>query len=211
MDKINNVTFSTYTESKYVQPFRMFYTQDGVDKTWDLVGVHQSVCIIIYNVTRKTLVFVRQFRPAVYYGSIPPDERHSDKIDTDKYPGKLGLTLELCAGVVDKAKSLEEIAQEEVLEECGYKVPIENLQRVKTYRSGVGVSGESLTMFYAQVDDDMKVAKGGGLESEGELIEVVEMSIAQVLEYLDQDEVQSPSGFLFAVMWFLQNKEKIIN
>ncbi len=32
------------------------------------------------------------------------------------------FTTELCAGIVDKSKSLEEIACEEVLEECGYNV-----------------------------------------------------------------------------------------
>jgi 8-oxo-dGTP pyrophosphatase MutT (NUDIX family) len=32
------------------------------------------------------------------------------------------FTTELCAGIVDKSKSLEEIACEEILEECGYNV-----------------------------------------------------------------------------------------
>jgi 8-oxo-dGTP pyrophosphatase MutT (NUDIX family) len=34
------------------------------------------------------------------------------------------MTLELCAGIVDKSLSLVEIAQEEILEECGYKVMV---------------------------------------------------------------------------------------
>ena len=55
-------------------------------------------------------------------------------IDTGKYPGQLGVTLELCAGIVDKQKPLAEIAQEEVLEECGYQVPLENIRKVTSYR-----------------------------------------------------------------------------
>lgn len=51
-----------------------------------------------------------------------------------KYPASLGVTLELCAGIVDKNKAMNEIAKEEVSEECGYDVPIENLHEVLTYR-----------------------------------------------------------------------------
>lgn len=43
--------------------------------------------------------------------------------------------MELCAGIVDKDKPIEEIAKEEVLEECGYDVPLSNLKEVKSYRS----------------------------------------------------------------------------
>lgn len=39
---------------------------------------------------------------------------------TETYgPGKLGCTYELCAGIVDKKMSLQQIAQEEVIEETG--------------------------------------------------------------------------------------------
>ena len=55
-------------------------------------------------------------------------------MDTDKYPGTLGLTLELCAGLIDKSHSAQETAQMELLEECGYKVPLNSLQRVTSFR-----------------------------------------------------------------------------
>ena len=69
----------------------------------------------------------------VYYNSIPPSER-SNPIDTKKYPARLGFTIELCAGIVDKDKSLEEIAAEEVFEECGYKIDHRSLEFVTQYR-----------------------------------------------------------------------------
>lgn len=50
------------------------------------------------------------------------------------------------------------------------------------------------------------ITSGGGDESEGELIEVIEMSIPEVNDYISSGDVQSPSGFLFAVMWFLSKK-----
>ena len=70
---------------------------------------------------------------AVYCSAIPESER-SHPIDINKYPPKLGYTLELCAGIVDKAKSLPEIAAEEVFEECGYKVDPEKLEYIIQFR-----------------------------------------------------------------------------
>lgn len=52
-------------------------------------------------------------------------------------PASAGVTYELCAGLVDKPDlSLEEIARQEVLEECGYDVPASKLKRITSYRSG---------------------------------------------------------------------------
>lgn len=56
--------------------------------------------------------------------------KHDDKIDLIKYPAKLGITLELCAGIVDKNLPINEIAREEVLEECGFNVPVDRLEEV---------------------------------------------------------------------------------
>ena len=38
------------------------------------------------------------------------------------------------AGIVDKTCSLAEIAKQEVLEECGYDVPIEKFEKIRSYR-----------------------------------------------------------------------------
>ena len=53
-----------------------------------------------------------------------------ENVDTSKNPGHQGITYELCAGILDKAKDLVEIAKEEVLEECGYDVPLEKFERM---------------------------------------------------------------------------------
>lgn len=46
----------------------------------------------------------------------------------------MGITIELCAGIVDKEKPWNEIAREEVLEECGYDVPVDRLEEIITFR-----------------------------------------------------------------------------
>lgn len=57
------------------------------------------------------------------------------EIDWSKVPASLGVTIELCAGILDNAKlGAKETAKQEVLEECGYDVPLENFQYVISYR-----------------------------------------------------------------------------
>lgn len=160
MEKITDFKYTDLPEdSPYVKPFRMYYVQNGKEKSWDLLKVHDSVAIIILNKTRNNLVMVRQFRPgkiwsnpylcinhstitfcfisAVYHSIISSDPLHhmaSPQILLEKYPVSLACTIELCAGIVDKTKSLIEIAREEILEECGYNVPVERIELVMTYR-----------------------------------------------------------------------------
>lgn len=121
-------------DSPYVKPFRMYYVQNGKEKNWDLLKVHDSVAIILYNTSRQKLVLVRQFRPAVYHGVISSALGNFDQVDLQKFPPSIGVTLELCAGIVDKEKSWAEIAREEVLEECGYDVTVERIEEVMVYR-----------------------------------------------------------------------------
>lgn len=77
------------------------------------------------------------FETAVYHSIIASDPDYTTSPSADlieKYPIKLAITSELCAGIVDKSKPLVEIAREEVLEECGYNVPVEHIELIMTYR-----------------------------------------------------------------------------
>ncbi|KAF7281051.1 hypothetical protein GWI33_005235 [Rhynchophorus ferrugineus] len=191
MDKITDVVMKPLEKSIYLKPYTMHFTQNGAKKTWDLLSVHDSVAIIVFNVTRNVLILVKQFRPAVYLG-------------------KNGITIELCAGIVDKNLSLTEIAREEILEECGYDVPASSLHLIGSYRSGVGTSASIQTAYYCEVTDDMKVSDGGGTDDE--LIEVVEMTVDDIKKYVTQScVVKSPPSFLFGIYWFLLNKAPKVN
>lgn len=203
MEHVEDVKFCPLPNSIYLKPLRMTYKQNGKEKSWDLMEMHDGVAIIIYNITRNVLVFVKQFRPGVYYVNIP-EELRNKPIDMNKYPAKLGITTELCAGIVDKNKSLAEIAKEEVLEECGYDVPLENFEKLHAYSANVGCSGAVLTMYYCEVTDDMKVSAGGGVEDE--IIDVIEMTVDEFKKYCYQDAIKSPGSVLVALHWFLLNK-----
>ncbi|XP_059475302.1 uridine diphosphate glucose pyrophosphatase NUDT14-like [Neocloeon triangulifer] len=208
MNKVENVVCKQFSENSiFVRPYHMYFTQDGRQRRWDLLKLHDSVAILIFNTSRNVLVLVKQFRPAVYLSNVQEnDKKLGVTIDTKQYPAELGFTIELCAGIVDKNKTLEEIACEEVHEECGYSIKPTDLQRIISYRSGVGASGDKQTVYYAEVTDEMKTSKGGGNVDEGELIEIVEMSVDEAKEYMQREDVLSPGGFLFALTWFFRLK-----
>jgi len=209
MKKIKEVKVGPMPESNFLKPLRMTFTQNGRHRFWDFVKLHESVACILFNSSRQVLLFVKQFRPAVFYGnSVPATGDNSvPEVNWSEIPASNGITLELCAGIVDEhTLTLKEIMKKEILEECGYDVPLQNIESIRSYRSGIGVSGDKQNLFYAEVTDGMKVHDGGGLEDEGELIDVVEMTIPQMQEYITQDQVPSPGGFLYGMYWFLAHK-----
>lgn len=203
---IDDMKVSAFKESAFVKPLSLEFKQNGKQRKWDMIKVHDSVIIVIFNINRQKLILVKQFRPAIYYSSVPAVDKENGTIDTSKYPPSLGITLEFCAGIVDKSKSLVETARDEVLEECGYDVPIDKIQKFKTVRAGVSTQGAYQTFFYVEVTDNMRINQGGGLVDEGEVIDVVEMSIPEAEAYAEALDNLSPPGFLFGLLWFLKNK-----
>lgn len=206
MDRLTEVRISEYIPTIYSTPCTMEYTQNGVRKKGHIFAERNSVIIIVYNVTRDVLVFVKQFRAAPYIHDVTECDRQTE-IDVKRYKANSAITIELCAGLVDKKLPIEVIAQEEILEECGYSVPLDNLENICTFPNGSDTTGARQTMFYCEVTDDMKVSDGGGVDDE--IIEVVEMSVAEVLQYILQDDVNSPANVLFGIYWFLDNKYKV--
>ena len=117
--KIDRLRPLESNESPYVRPLRLFYRQvcplavecssphlgsrfllqDGKERTWDCIKVHDSVSILLFNVDRGVLIFVKQFRPAVLLAS---SLDVGDKGTVLRETSVSGYTLELCAGIMDK-------------------------------------------------------------------------------------------------------------
>lgn len=100
--------------------------------------------------------------PAVYYGQIceylgTAGPNFDANLLTEKFPPANAITMELCAGIVDKDLTLVEIAREELIEECGYDIPSSRIEEVIRFRSGVGTTGSLQTMYYCEVNDNDKV------------------------------------------------------
>ena len=170
--------------SRFVRPALVRYEQDGVEKSWEIIRAHDSVAILIYDRDLEAFVLVRQFRPAVYL--------HDEK----------GMTVELCAGIVDKEASLAQIAREEVMEECGYDVPLASLERVTAFQTSVGFAGTKQTLYYAEVDRSMKKGDGGGIDDES--IEVVTLPVREARDFIYDESVVKTPGLMFAFMWWFE-------
>jgi len=183
---ITDVTIVPCENSDFVKPQRIKYSQAGISKVWDMVEVHDSVAILLYHEEHKSLIVVRQFRPPVYL-------KNND-----------GYTYELCAGIVDKDKSLVEIAHEEILEECGYYVPLEKIERITSFYTAVGFAGSVQTLYYASVNEMMCFNEGGGVGVES--IEVIEIPVSEAKEFaMDETKAKTP-GLMFGFGWFLKNR-----
>ena len=177
---IKNVKLSALKEPKFVKTQAMSYEQDGVKKLWEIADVHDSVAILIYNAELEKFILVKQFRPAVFL-------KNSE-----------GYTIELCAGIVDKKSSLERIAQEEVLEECGYSCG--TLEKITSFYTAVGFAGAQQTLYYVEVDESQKVDEGGGIDLEQ--IEVLYLSKEEAQSLILDENVARTPGLMFALSWW---------
>ena len=91
----------------------------GKQRRWDAVESHSSVGVVIFHTGLRQFVLVRQFRPPVYATMRRAAEAATAVTATAGGNGTPldlaeGFTYELCAGILDKDKSLEEITCEEI-------------------------------------------------------------------------------------------------
>jgi UDP-sugar diphosphatase len=174
----------------FVKPLRLNYILNDIKKTWEAVQSHDSVSVLIYNRDRDAFVLVKQFRAPVYRND------HT-----------LTYTYELCAGIIDKDKPLKQIVQEEIDEECGYRVSCESIEKITSFYTNVGVSGSKQHLYFVSVTDEMKIHDGGGVESEDIVVEYLHVNDANRFMY-DETLAKTP-GLLFAFEWFFKNHLKI--
>nr|CAB3264486.1 uridine diphosphate glucose pyrophosphatase-like [Phallusia mammillata] len=204
VDDVEILSKEPISNSMYIKPWRVNYIQAGKKKIWDYMINHDSVAICIYNKSSQNFVMVKQFRPAVYMADVNRNEKNGV---AEKVPFSSGITLELCAGIIDRDESPDKIAQSEVLEETGFKIDLENLELICKFRTAVGTGGAIQWLYYTEVDDSMKVTEGGGSEFEGELIDLHYLKLEDVDAFInDKDCAHITSGVMYALSWFLRKK-----
>jgi len=184
MDKITKT--SPLKDPKFVKPIALEYSQNGEIKTWEAVISHDSVAILLWHKEKDSFILVKQLRPAVLNAN----------------PAN-GYMYELCAGIVDKECSLVQIAKEEILEECGYDVPVENIQRLNSFYTSVGISGSNQTLYYAEIDESMQIDDGGGLVEED--IEVIYIETSKAKKFMFDEVYQKTPGMMMAFYWWFDN------
>lgn len=179
---IKNFKLQPLKDAKFINTSFATYEQNGKNKSWEIVEAHDSVSILIYHQEKDAFVLVKQFRPAVYLNN------------------QEGMTIELCAGIVDKNLSLSQIAQEEIEEECGYAVPLEKIEKITAFHTSVGFAGSKQTLYYTEVTEAMKVSEGGGVDDEE--IEVITLSLDESKTFIYDENIAKSPGLMFAFMWY---------
>jgi UDP-sugar diphosphatase len=185
-DQIKHFKLQPLENANFIATSLATYEQEGIKKSWEVVQAHDSVAILIYHKEKESFILVKQFRPAVY-------------LNNDK-----GMTIELCAGIVDKDLTLAQIAQEEIEEECGYAVPLQSIERITSFHTSVGFAGSKQTLYFVEVNESMKVSEGGGVDHEQ--IEVVYLGVDQAKDLIYDENIAKTPGLMFAFMWWLENK-----
>jgi nudix-type nucleoside diphosphatase (YffH/AdpP family) len=153
---------------------RVVFDYQGSDGTWreqkrEVYDRGDGATILLRDETRDTVLLTRQFRLPAYLNGHPD-----------------GMLIEAPAGLLD-GDDAETAIRREAEEETGYRV--EDVTRIGEYFMSPGSVTERIAFFTGSYRADTRVSDGGGLESEGEDIELVEVTLAEAIAMIDRGEI----------------------
>lgn len=129
-----------------------------------------GAAILLYNPDQQTVILTKQFRLPTYLNANPT-----------------GMLVEVCAGLLDEEDAKACIIRE-TLEETGYQIT-DATKIFEAYMSPGAVT-EIIHFFIAPYTPQMKVALGGGLASEEENIEVIELPFDHAYQMIATGEIK---------------------
>ena len=140
--------------------------------------------VLLYNRARRTVLLIRQFRYPAYVNGHPEP------------------MIEVCAGLLDTADP-ESCIRKETAEETGYRIdrPVKVLE---SFMSPGSVT-ERLHLFVAEYDPSSRVTAGGGVESEEEDIETLELGFDQALAMVESGEILDAKTIML-LQWATLNR-----
>ena len=137
--------------------------------------------ILLYNRQQRTVILTRQFRFPVYVN------------------GHDGMLIEAAAGLLDNMDPENRI-KAEAEEETGFR--ISHVEKVFEAYMSPGSVTEKLYFYIAEYQAADRTGAGGGLESEGEDIEVLELPFEQALAMVASGEIRD--GKAVILLQYLQ-------
>jgi len=144
--------------------------------------------ILLYNLGHRTVVLTRQFRFPAYVN------------------GHCGMLIEAAAGLLDQA-SPEDRIRAEVEEETGYHVC--HVRRIFEAFMSPGSVTERLFFFVAEYNTGSRATLGGGNHSEGEDIEVLELTIDDAMAAIDTGAIQDGKTIMLLQYAFIHLFNKL--
>ncbi|WP_452231241.1 MULTISPECIES: NUDIX domain-containing protein [unclassified Lacinutrix] len=174
MNKLKNITTKILSNA-WATLNQIDYDYQFNDGSWKRVSRESydrgdGTCVLLYNKEKQTIILTKQFRMPAYA---------NNKND--------GMSIEVCAGAIDKNEAPEVCIIREVEEEVGYKIP--KATKVLEAYTSPGAVTEKMYLFVAEYTDAMQVNDGGGLESENEEIEVLEISFIEAIQMMNDQRI----------------------
>jgi nudix-type nucleoside diphosphatase (YffH/AdpP family) len=146
-----------------------------------------AVAAILFNKARGSVILVRQFR----YAALGKGD---------------GWLTEAVAGLVDEGETPDEAVRREILEETGYETG--KLERIFCFYPTPGITSERIILYYAETRGPAPVAKGGGLATEHEDIEVIALPLADAFAELDRGEI-TDGKTLIGLLWLKERLRRV--
>ena len=156
-----------YLLNKYTFDLRR---RDGTwqTQTREVYDRGNGATILLYNLAKRTVVLIRQFRLPTFLN------------------GNDGYLIETAAGLLDNA-SPEARIRLEVEEETGYRVKA--IEKIFEAFMSPGAVTERIHFFIGEYEDGDRITEGGGLEDEGEDIEVLELGFDEALAMVSNGQI----------------------
>ncbi|MDX3695598.1 NUDIX domain-containing protein [Streptomyces europaeiscabiei] len=127
--------------------------------------------LLLYDAERETVLLTRQFRYPVYVNGHPD-----------------GMLIETPGGLLDEEDEHPEVAvRREVVEETGHTIG--EIQHVFDIYMSPGSVTERVSFYAASYGPSTRTHEGGGLDEEGEDIELVELPFRRALEMIRGGEI----------------------
>jgi nudix-type nucleoside diphosphatase (YffH/AdpP family) len=144
-----------------------------------------AVAAIIWNRDTQKVILTNQFRYPTY----------------EKGPGWI---YEVIAGMLTSNEQPEEAMRREMIEETGYQPG--QLTHIATFYVSPGGTSERIMLYYAEISNADKIAAGGGLASENEDIQLIELSPSELWNKLDNGTIADAKTIIGA-MWLHRKLE----
>jgi nudix-type nucleoside diphosphatase (YffH/AdpP family) len=129
-----------------------------------------GAAILLYNTDKNSIILIRQLRMPTYFNG-----------------NESGMIIEVCAGLLDGDDPITCIIKE-TEEETGYRIP--SAKKIFESYMSPGAVTEIIHFFIGEYDPSMKVSYGGGLDSEHEDIEILELDFQDALKMIKSGEIK---------------------
>ena len=166
---------------------RLTYDLRRADGRWEkhernLFRRPDAAVLLPYDAGRGKVLLTRQFRLGAFMN--------------DSTPG----LLEACAGTIDPGEAPEACMRREAMEEIGLRV--HELRFLFEAFVSPAATTEKLAFFVAPYTPEARVGVGGGMEEEGEEIEIVEAGFDDILREAQAGAIRD--GKTLTLLYWLQ-------